>query len=266
MPKFMRAIEGLLLPTIALVSLAVSLGDMFNLFHLVPVGQMPLLILLIVSMGLGSLSVIQNKCNEMRQDLERLLAKAELEQMDEIISQINLDLRKVLSEDYFVNTLKSLQMAMKERRVQLNDPNLFSFSFKQMLQSYPKATFFSTSSLATSYLWNDRAIEQALTCFIHGGGRIRQIFFVKSLEELASVEVVEVLKLLRTIRIDVQVVDSTHIPADFKKYFFVESKRKIAWEIPVDNQGHVASSVVTADEQTIANYAKIFEKLWRNSR
>lgn len=265
MSKFIRLIEALLLPAIAIISLVVSLGDLFNVFHLVPLGQIPLLIMLITSMGLGSLSIIQNKSNEMQRDLERLLAKAELERMDEIIAQISLDLRKVLSDDYFASILKSLRVAMKEQRVQVNNPTRFPFYFKQMLQSYPKATFLSTSSLATSYLWNDEEIEYALTCFIHGGGRIKQILFVKDLEELASVEMKAVLDLLEKIGITVRVVNSSYVPSNLKKYFFVESRKKIAWEISVDNQRHMGSSVVTADEQTTTNYYKIFEKLWENA-
>lgn len=265
MSKFIRFIEAMLLPAIAVISLAVSLADLFNIFHLIPLAQIPMLIMLITSMALGSLSFIQNKCNEMHHDLQRLLAKAELERMDEIIAQINPDLRKVLSDDYFVNILKFLQTAMKDQRVQVNDPTRFRFYFKQMLQSYPKATFLSTSSLATSYLWNDKEIEHALTCFINGGGKIKQILFVKDLEELASVEMKAVLDLLEEIGIIVRVVNSAHIPPDLKKYFFVESRKKMAWEIPVDNQGHVGSSVVTTDEQTIVNYYKNFEKLWESA-
>lgn len=265
MSKFIRLLEALLLPIIAIISLVVSLGDLFNIFHLIPSGQIPILIMLIVSMALGSLSIIQNKSNEMQHDLERLLAKAELEHMDEIIAQINPDLRKVLSDDYFASILKALQIAMKDKRVQVNNSTRFRFSFKQMLQSYPKATFLSTGSLATPYLWNDKEIVHALTCFIHSGGRIKQILFVKDLEELASVEMKAALDLLEKIGITVRVVNSSHVPSDLKKYFFVESRKKIAWEIPIDNQGHVELSVVTAEEQTTTNYYKIFEKLWENA-
>jgi len=265
MSKFIRLMEALLLPAIAIISLVVSLGDLFSVFHLVQSSQIPMLIMVIMSMALGSLSMIQNKGNEMQRDLERLLAKEELERMDEIIAQMNLDLRKVLSDDYFASILKSLQVAIKEQRVQMNNPTRFRFYFKQMLQSYPRATFLSTSSLATSYLWDDKEIVYALTCFIHNGGRIKQILFVKDLEELASVEMKAVLDLLEKIGITVRIVNSSHVPSDLRKYFFVESRKRIAWEIPVDDQGHVGSSVVTADEQTTANYYKIFVKLWGNA-
>ena len=264
MSKFLHFLEGLLLPAIAVISLAVSLGDLFNVFHLIPLIQIPFLLMLIMSLALTSLGFIQNKCNEIRRDVEMLLAKAELERMDEIIAQINPDLRKVLSDDYFTRMTHLLHTAMKERRVEVDDLINFRFYFEQMLQSYPKATFLSTGSLAISHLWNDSEIEHALTAFIQGGGRIKQVFFVKSLEDRASIATKEALDLLERIGITVIVVNSSHIPSDLKKYFFVESRKKVAWEIPVDNQGHVGSSVVTADEQTIANYTKIFAKLWDN--
>jgi hypothetical protein len=60
----------------------------------------------------------------------------------------------------------------------------------------------------------------------------------------------------------VRVVNSASIPNDFKKYFLVESRKKIAWEIPVDHAGHVGSSVITANKQVTANCCTIFEKLW----
>src|SRR5713226_4654699 len=133
MSKFMHFIEVLLLPAIAITALVISLGDMFNIFHLIPVGQIPMLILLTTSMALGSLSFIQNKSNEMHRDLERLLSKAELERMDEIIAQIDPDLRKVLSNDYFASILNFLQTAMKDHKVQVNDSTHFRFYFSQML-------------------------------------------------------------------------------------------------------------------------------------
>jgi len=261
MPKFIHLTETLVLPVTALSSSVISLGDMFNIFHLIPASQIPWLIVLLIAMGLGSLSLIQIRCSEMQHNIDRLLSKAELEDIDEVILQINSELRKVLSDDFFAKIPILLKTAMKEHRVQVNDLNDFHFAFKHMLQSYPRATFLSTSSLATSYLWNNSEIVDAISCFIHGGGKIKQIFFVKSLDELASSEVIAVLDLIQKMGINVKVVNSTHVPAEFKRYFFVESRKKIAWEIPVDNQGHVGSSVLTANEQTITNYYKNFEKL-----
>ncbi len=192
MTKFMRFIEALLLPTIAIVSAVISLGDVFNVFHLIPSNQVPMIILVITSMGLGTLAVIMNKCNEMQDKLELL----------------------------------------------------------------------STSSLATSYLWNEKDMEDALARFIHEGGKIKQIFFVRSPEEAASPEMQVTLDLLKKIGITIRIVNSTRIPANLKQYFIVEARRKIGWDIPVNDQGHVGLSVITANPAVTANYCKIFETLW----
>lgn len=265
MTKFMRFIEVLFLPAIALVSLVVSLGDVFNLFHLIPAPQLPTVILVIVSMGLGTLAVIVNKSNEMQSKLENLLLKAELEQMKEFIVHINPDLRKVLGDSYFASMFNTLQTALNESKVQVSDSSSFRLNFKHMLKAYPNATFLSTSSLATSYLWNEKDMETALTRFIHEGGKIKQIFYVRSLEEAASTEMQITLDLLKKIGITVRVVNSANIPASLKQYFIVELRGKIGWEIPVNDQGHVGASVITGAPTETADYRKVFETLWESA-
>ncbi len=54
------------------------------------------------------------------------------------------------------------------------------------------------------------------------------------------------------------------IPDNLKQYFFVESRKKFAWEIPVDHAGHVGSSVITANKQVTGNCCATFGKLWTN--
>ena len=155
-----------------------------------------------------------------------------------------------------------LQTAIEERRVEVND---FSFYFKQLLRAYPGATFLSTSSLSISHLWTNREVAQALTDFIQAGGRVKQIFLVRSLEEESSVEMRVALAHLEKMGVSVQIVDSAQYPCDLKNFFFVESRKRIAWEIPLDRQGRIGTSVVTADERTIARYAEIFSALWKSS-
>lgn len=265
MMKFMRLIEGLLLPTVAVISLVVSLGGMFNLFHFVPANQVPMLILALLSMDLGTLAIILNKSNEIQNKLENLLSKAEMEQMKAIITQISPDLRKVLGDAFFANMFHTLQMAMKDSKVQVNDSSSFRLNFKRMLKAYPNATFLSTSSLATSYLWNEKDMEEALARFIREGGRIKQIFFVRGPEEAAKPEVEITLALLKKIGIDVRIVDRLRIPADLKQYFIVESRRKVGWDISVNDQGHGGMSVITAAPTTTSKYHKTFETLWEST-
>ena len=264
MSKLLHFIEVLLIPSIAIISAIVSLGDLFNIFHLIPEGYMPMLTLLLVSMALGSLCFIQNKCNELRRDLERLLCRVELEYMKETITQIHPALRRTLNDDFFLDIVHFFHTVVNESKVRVNNSARFRFYFQRTLQTYPKATFLLTSSLATSYLWEDVEIEDALTSFIHAGGKIKQVFFIKGLSELTSQKVQDMLTHQQRIGIEVHIVDSTSIPDNLKQYFLVESRKKIAWEIPVEHAGHVGSSVITANKQATASYSTIFNKLWNN--
>lgn len=265
MIKFMHFINGLLLPAMAITSLFVSLGDVFNFFHLIPVSQVPMIVLVLVSLMLGALAFIQNKCNEIQHTLEQLQLKTEHEQLKESLAHINLNLLKVIGDGYFSDMFNALETAIKSGKVQVNDSSSFRLNFKRMLKAFPNATFLSTSSLATSYLWNEKDMEEALSRFIREGGKIKQIFFVRSAEEAASKEMQVTLNLLKKIGIMVRVVNSATTPAYLKRYFIVESRRKIGWDIPINDQGHVGMSVITANTTATVEYCKMFETLWENN-
>jgi hypothetical protein len=265
MSRFLHFIEALLLPLIAIISFIVSVGEFFNIFHLVSPGDIPILTFLLISTALGSLCFIQNKCNEIHRDLQRLLSRIELEQMKETIAQIHPNLLRVLGDEYFLDLVHFFHIVVNENKVQVNDFDRFSFYFKHTLQAYPGVTFLLTSSLTTPYLWNNTEIEDALTNFICSGGRIKQIFFVRDPAELSFQDTQTMLTHQRRMGIEVHVVNSTFVPGNFKQYFFVEEGKKIAWELPVDHAGHVGSSIITANEQTTGNYYATFEKLWNNA-
>ena len=264
MSKFLHFIEALLLPLIAIISFIVSVGNFFYIFHLVPPGDIPMLTFLLVSTALGSLCFIQNKCNEIHRDLQRLLSRIELEHMEEVIAQIHPNLRRVLNDEYFLDLVHFFHTVVNENKVLVNDFARFRFYFKRTLQAYPKAAFLLTSSLITPYLWDDAEIEDALASFICAGGRIKQIFFVKSSADLDLQDVQDILTHQRSMGIEVHAVNSTFIPDNFKQYFFVDSRKKIAWKIPIDHIGHVGSGTITANKQATANYCTIFDKLWSN--
>jgi hypothetical protein len=258
MSRFFSLLEKTLLPVAALISLAASLGDLSGFFRMLPSAQFSFLLLMITLLALGTAGFIQNRCAQIGRALVPLSGKTELNNMNEMIMQIDLNLRKVWGDDYFARMGNLLQTAIEERRVEVND---FSFYFKQLLRAYPGATFLSTSSLSISHLWTNREVAQALTDFIRAGGRVKQIFFVKSLEDESSVEMRVALAHLEKIGVSVQIAD---YPCDLKNFFFVEARRRIAWEIPIDRQGRIGTSVVTADERTIARYVEIFSALWKN--
>lgn len=262
MSRFFSLLEKTLLPVAALISLAASLGDLSGFFRMLPSAQFSFLLLMITLLALGTAGFVQNRCAQIGRALTSLAGKNEMNNINEMIMHIDLNLRKVWGDHYFARMGKLLQMAIEERRVEVND---FSFYFKQLLLAYPGATFLSTSSLSVSHLWTNREVAQALADFIQVGGRVEQLFFVRSLEEESSVEMRVVLAHLKKIGVSVQVIDSAQYPCDLKNFFLVEARRRIAWEIPIDRQGRIGTSVVTADERTIARYVEIFSALWKSN-
>ena len=262
MSRFLSILERSLLPVAAVISLAVSLGDLSGLFHMFPSAQMSFLLLMITLLALGTVGAIQNKYTQTGRARALFSGKTELKRMDDVIAHIDLNLRKVWGDDYFAHMGSLLQMAIEERRVEVDD---FAFYFKQLLRAYPQATFLSTSSLSISHLWINRDVEQALTGFIQAGGRVKQLFFVQSLEDEASVEMRVALGYLKKIGMCVQVVGSAEHLCDPGTFFFVDSDKRIAWEIPLNQQGRIGASIVTADERAIARYTEMFSNVWQSA-
>src|SRR5579883_1328708 len=208
--RLFSLLEKTLLPVVALIALAASLGDLSGFFRMLPSAQFSFLLLMITLLALGTAGFIQNRYAQIERALGSLPGRNEMNNVNEIIAHIDLNLRKVWGDNYFVRMGNLLHMAIEERRLEVSD---FSFYFKQLLRAYPGATFLSTNSLNVSHLWTNREVAQALADFIQAGGRVEQMFFVKSLEEESSVEMRVALAHLKRIGIAVQLAD---YPCDLK--------------------------------------------------
>lgn len=240
--------EKLLLP-VALVSLLVSLGDLSGLFHLLPATQVTFVLLMVTLLTLGTAGFIQNRCDRLRH-------------INTVMLRIDPNLRKVWGDNYLAQMGRLLHTAVTERRVEVDNMALY---FRRLLQAYPGAVFLSTCAPEIAHLWTGKEIAQALGSFIQAGGQVKQLFFVRSLEDEASVELRVTLERLRKMGVCVQVVNSARCPCSQSPFFFVESHRQIAWEIPRDQRGRIGASILTADEQTIDRHIELFAHLWECS-
>ncbi len=196
--------------------------------------------------------------DEMPNDIDELLSA--LKHINTIVALKSPELHNVLGDAFFSDMLHALQTTMKEGKIQFNDLTNFRCFFMRILQAHPGAAFCATNSLATSHLWNERGMKEALKVFIRDGGTIEQIFFVKSLEEIASSAVETILDSLQEIGIKMSIASNEQIPAGCERLFLVESTGKVAWELLVDDQGHMGF-VITTDQQATANYCQIFDQL-----
>ena len=260
MSKLARFIEELLLPLIAAAALVVSLADLFGFFSLLPVNRIPMLTLLLVSLVLSSLILIQRRLAAIYEQMQHPIAKIELEQVaEEMIQRIDPGLSKVFKDEYFLELFDFLRVAIKESKVPVNDIPRLRYYYANTLKCFPRATFFSAYSLAASSFWEDETIKKATADFIRARGKLKHIIFVKDAQEQASPDTQLLVSHLRDIGVEVQFVNSSTLPGDLKKNFFVESKGRIAWEIH-ENSGHL-SATVTTNKQLTTGYCRIFEKL-----
>jgi hypothetical protein len=262
MSKLARFIEELLLPIIVAISLLVSIADLFGLFHLIPPGSVPMLTLILVSLALNALAVIQKRTAEINERTQLLLSNISIEQMaKEAIEQIDPVLRKVLQDDYFLDVVGFLDTAIRESKVPVNDIARLRFYYIRTLKCFQRATFLSTNSSSAFTLWEDHAIEKATTEFISKGGIMKQIFFVKNDQERSLPTTQAKIVRMQQMGVRVHIVNSAATPGDMKKNFIVESRGKIAWEMRVDDDGHVGSSIVTTNQDLTTSYCRTFEKL-----
>ncbi len=262
MSRLTKLIEELLLPIIATASLLVSVADLFGLFHWIPADRVPMLTLLLVALVLNSLVVIQRRTYDTHERTRLLLSKLAIERLaEEAVEQIDMGLRRVLQDDYFLDIVGFFHSAIKESKVLVNDMARFRHYYMRTLQSYPRATFLSTNSVSAFSLWTDHAIEMATTAFIQNGGKMKQIFFVKSMQERSLPETQTMIDHIHQMGIQVCVVNGADTTIDLKKNFMVEAKGKIAWEIHVDGEGHIGPNTITTAKSLTASYCRTFDKL-----
>ncbi len=260
MRKLEHLIGEMLLPIISLTALLLALGDVFGIAPLVPPGHIPALTLSIVSLILTTLIVIQRRGVETHKLTQLLSEKITLEQLDEkSLELIDFELRKLVDDDFFLEKLEALKVAIKESKVQVNSIYEMRYYFKRTLQRYPRATFLCTQCPAIFDLWDDKYIKDSMASFIQSGGRIEQFLFVKDAQELASEQIQEMIKSWRAIGVQVHIVNSSVSTAVMQKNLFVESKGRIAWEI-YKNSEHL-SATVTTDKKQASDYRRIFDKL-----
>jgi len=263
--KLAQFIEELLLPVIALTALVLSLADVFGLLPLVPQGRIPGLTLSIVSLILAALIFIQRRSIEIHKQTQHLYEKMTLEQIDEkLLEQIDTELRMLVTDDYFLDQLEALQVAVKESKVQVNSILQTRYYLIRTLQEYPRATFLYTQCPAAFNLWEDKLIKKAITSFIQSGGKIEQFLFVKDAQEFASKKIQKKIKRQQAMGVKVHIVDSSVSTAVMQKNLFVESNGRIAWELH-ENSGYL-SAMVTTNKKQVMSFCRNFEKLRESKR
>lgn len=266
MKRTTKPIELYVLYVAAGLSGFISLLDLFGLLDGIPwlAARVPTITLLLVSILLGYLtSGIVNKLDNLQSYLLALQSYVQSETTAQILSlrkQVDPNLEAVFGEQ-ISNLLASVERALKERSIQLEDVDLFRYFYKRTLEQYPRATFFATSLPYQRYFWKNQPIEQAIAHFIAGGGKMKRLFFLNEAKDLNNEEVKEILATQCNIGVEVYVVELSNVPLYLRRFFLVDSKERIAWETFAGPDHRIVRVVATSHPESTKNFVRMFKEL-----
>ncbi|MBA2680232.1 MAG: hypothetical protein H0U76_17780 [Ktedonobacteraceae bacterium] len=251
--------ENLALLLTSLTGIVLSIADLFDFLRFMG-DHTPMLIVLLLSLVLGSLTLILHRFKKLHEDVRGLLEEERLEHLNTIHELVDPKLREVLNDDYFDDVLSFLRRAVHKHEVEMNDEARFLHYFANTLRVYSKATFLIASTSATTLLWKDSTIE-AMSRFIQDGGTIRLLLFFKDAEDLNRPEVKMAISRLQHKGIHVSTTHHAVVHSKQKKNFIVESTNQIAWEFKLDEKGTIVTSMVMTDEHGTKTLHTAFDRL-----
>lgn len=261
-----KSIEEYVFFVAAGLSGLVSLLDLLGLLDAVPwlAAHIPTLTLLLVSILLGYMtSGIVSKLGVLESsvlDLRSYIHQETTEKIANLRSQLDPNLDVIFGE-HISDLLTSVERAVKRRTFEFHDIDLFRYFYKRTLEAYPHATFLATSLPYQRYFWKNQPMEQAMARFITSGGKIKRVFFISHPEELDDGEVKEILSSQVELGVETYIADARVAPAHLRRFFVVETKGRIAWEVFIGPDSRIVSVVATSDSTETEKYARMYKEL-----
>jgi hypothetical protein len=264
--KLNQAIEKLVIWLAAGASVGVSLFHILGGFEggswlsehiatltlLLVAGLLPLLV-----------NVIERKIANMQTSLEYLKESSQhstVDQISSLLEGMDPSLRLVFGE-HIADLLSSVIVALRERRIQLHDVDVFRHFYRRTLEKFPKTTLYATSLPLARFFWKNQQIEHDMANFIEKGGKIVRVFFLTGWEQLEEPEVLEILNFQSRIGVEVYVTNSRELPCHLKRLFLVENKGRIAWEVSVGPSHEITQIAATSDPKVTQRFKRDFEEL-----
>ena len=270
--KYVEAISLIFICLTVVFTGAVSILDLFDLLNEITFikARIPTITLLLVSTSVLGLvvyvtSVLSRKLDSIEDSmlsLQSYVHQDTIERVKSLRRQIEPNLEAVFG-NLISDSLNNIVQALKEHRVRFNDVELFRYLYKVTLEKYPNAMFMATSLPYEKYFWRDRPMEEAIERFIDKGGVMKRIFFLKSMDELGTEEVAQIISTQCSIGVEVYVAVKSKIPRELRRFFVVDEGRQFAWELEVDQDrdNEVTQITATTNQKDIDDYIVSFNRL-----
>jgi hypothetical protein len=164
--------------------------------------------------------------------------------------------------DYITASIENVVTAVEVRTIVISDDE-FPALYKRTLARFGKSEFFATSIPSKSYFWRDPSVDEAITKFIRGGGRMRRIFFVTDIDLERASEEWSIVARHEAMGVEVYVADIDDVPIEMYKLFMVEGDQRFAWEADIGVKTEITRVVCTSSPEAVAKYHDIWKQLVR---
>ncbi len=264
MNRFLHSIEVMLLLFIAFVCIILDIGDAFNLFNFLPTSYILLALLFLSAVVLGTLASLLNDLSTLSKDIRRAAREDDIAYLQRAYMQVGENLRRVLGDGFFTGLLSPLQIALEEQVVHFREGNQFRLYYASTLKNYASETFLCSTTMKTFSIWLDTSISAANARFIKAGGKIRQIVFIKSGDDVSSVEFQKFVLHQKSIGVEIFIASmsmDTHVLMIelLRKDLFVGTRAPVAWEVFVDDSENIGLSVLIVNPSKIEDYRRVLD-------
>src|SRR6266487_5153369 len=169
-----------------------------------------------------------------------------------------------LHRRFFTGLLSPLQIALEEQVVHFREGNQFRLYYASTLKNYASETFLCSTTMKTFSIWLDTSISAANARFIKAGGKIRQIVFIKSGDDVSSVEFQKFVLHQKSIGVEIFIASmsmDTHVLMIelLRKDLFVGTRAPVAWEVFVDDSENIGLSVLIVNPSKIEDYRRVLD-------
>lgn len=275
------SVERLTLVSAGVAGIALGLLDLVGLLEY-PVLQrnMPKITLLLVGMtltllataALSRLSIVVARTKELEAAIVRqgkinqsAITTSLIAQLPAMLHQIDPAILRVF-RPYLEEVFRTPPRILIEKRFRLENLESYRSYHRRTLEENPGHTFLATSLPYRKWFWRSDHLERAMGDFIAGGGKIERIFFLPDGDaSLAEQEVQDVMSIQSRLGVRVFTLDANRVPADLRRFFFVESGGSFGWEAMRGPDDQVVSLEVTADRNQTAALLARFEQLKKQS-
>ncbi len=183
------------------------------------------------------------------------LTNAAINLLDPVLEQ--------LFHDEFRRKIEFFSDAIKDKKVNFSDKDLFCKVYRNWLKLYPDSTIYATSSPAATYFWSmesepNTKIEDIIVEFIKGGGKMIRVFFLKS-EDLTNQNTLS--RMRKHVKFGVDVYYSLIQPTSNVRYFVVDKDERVTFRIDIRPDRTMRDFGCTLDREYAKRHKEEFEEL-----